>query len=311
MTTRGSIILDPRGATATVDITGGTVYDAPDGAPVSLPLAVAAVMTVWVDPGTYLVTWSLGDVEVDTATADVGPGLSLEQRVTLRDLSPAEVQALVDGGGSGTSVPVPTTGDAGKVVTVNGAEDGYELDTPSGGTQIRGADVVDGAFTASGASAVAAAGTGDGSTATGGVLNLSAGAAGDTFGQGALGASLQLTPGTFTEDGSQSFGGAVNMNAGYADLSTSNVGGFVTIAAGGATGAGGSGGVVAIYGGSGSDGAASGSAYIQSPGGVAPLLEADDTGLGFFGAEPVARPAAPVTLDDVIAALKALGLVAT
>lgn len=36
-------------------------------------------------------------------------------------------------GHSGTSVPTPTTGDAGKVVTVNGAEDGYELDTPSGG----------------------------------------------------------------------------------------------------------------------------------------------------------------------------------
>lgn len=39
---------------------------------------------------------------------------------------------------SGASVPVPTTGDAGKVVTVNGAEDGYELDTPSGGGTVLG-----------------------------------------------------------------------------------------------------------------------------------------------------------------------------
>jgi hypothetical protein len=40
--------------------------------------------------------------------------------------------------------------------------------------------------------------------------------------------------------------------------------------------------------------------------------EADATSarIGFFGATPVARPAAPVTLGDVIAALKALGLVA-
>jgi hypothetical protein len=33
--------------------------------------------------------------------------------------------------------------------------------------------------------------------------------------------------------------------------------------------------------------------------------------LGFYGATPVAQQAAPVTLGDVIAALQALGLVAT
>lgn len=33
------------------------------------------------------------------------------------------------------NLPSPTTGDAGKVVTVNDAEDGYELDAPSGGSE--------------------------------------------------------------------------------------------------------------------------------------------------------------------------------
>lgn len=37
------------------------------------------------------------------------------------------------GGTSGPVLPTPTTGDAGKVPTVNDAEDGYELKTPSGG----------------------------------------------------------------------------------------------------------------------------------------------------------------------------------
>lgn len=37
----------------------------------------------------------------------------------------------------------------------------------------------------------------------------------------------------------------------------------------------------------------------------------DVTGVGFYGTTPVAQAAAPVTLGDVIAALKALGLVAT
>ena len=32
--------------------------------------------------------------------------------------------------------------------------------------------------------------------------------------------------------------------------------------------------------------------------------------IGFFGAAPVARPAAPITLSDVINALTSLGLVA-
>jgi hypothetical protein len=47
-----------------------------------------------------------------------------------------------------------------------------------------------------------------------------------------------------------------------------------------------------------------GTAYVK--------VEADATSarIGFFAATPVARPAAPVTLADVIAALKALGLVA-
>lgn len=49
------------------------------------------------------------------------------------------VQAVGDsassggGGTSGPVLPTPTTGDAGKVPTVNNTEDGYELKTPSGG----------------------------------------------------------------------------------------------------------------------------------------------------------------------------------
>lgn len=35
--------------------------------------------------------------------------------------------------GKSTSIPAPATGDAGKVLTVNGTEDGYELDASSGG----------------------------------------------------------------------------------------------------------------------------------------------------------------------------------
>jgi len=41
------------------------------------------------------------------------------------------------------------------------------------------------------------------------------------------------------------------------------------------------------------------------------LAVSADNKLGFFDHAPAARPAAPVTLGDVIAALKALGLVAT
>jgi hypothetical protein len=40
------------------------------------------------------------------------------------------------------------------------------------------------------------------------------------------------------------------------------------------------------------------------------LIGSGDAALGFFGATPATRPAAPVTLGDVIAALKTLGLVA-
>ena len=41
------------------------------------------------------------------------------------------------------------------------------------------------------------------------------------------------------------------------------------------------------------------------------IVDGSTNGLGFFGAAPVAQPAAPTTLADVIAALKTLGLVAT
>lgn len=56
---------------------------------------------------------------------------------------------------------------------------------------------------------------------------------------------------------------------------------------------------------------------LQSDGGIS-IVQVDENGVnvaaaavGFFGKSPVARPAAPVTLGDVIAALQALGLVAT
>lgn len=41
------------------------------------------------------------------------------------------------------------------------------------------------------------------------------------------------------------------------------------------------------------------------------LVITGNTKIGFFNATPVVQPAAPTTLADVIAALKALGLVAT
>jgi hypothetical protein len=48
-----------------------------------------------------------------------------------------EVAGVVDpADGSGSSVPVPTTGDTGKVVTVNEAEDGYELRAPGGASGV-------------------------------------------------------------------------------------------------------------------------------------------------------------------------------
>jgi hypothetical protein len=51
---------------------------------------------------------------------------------------------------------------------------------------------------------------------------------------------------------------------------------------------------------------------ITSGSGTGMSVQTDPSApLGFFGATPVAQPAAPVTLGDVIAALKALGLVAT
>lgn len=41
--------------------------------------------------------------------------------------------AEVPSGGGGSGLPVPGSGDAGKVVTVTGGEDGFELDAPAGG----------------------------------------------------------------------------------------------------------------------------------------------------------------------------------
>lgn len=54
------------------------------------------------------------------------------------------------GGTSGPVLPTPTTGDAGKVPTVNDAEDGYELKTPSGGGGTGGTVSVEVASTTTG-----------------------------------------------------------------------------------------------------------------------------------------------------------------
>jgi hypothetical protein len=58
--------------------------------------------------------------------------------------------------------------------------------------------------------------------------------------------------------------------------------------------------------------AASGSSWTIEDAGNAQLIEVTgDSKMGFFGVAPVVQPAAPITLGDVIAALKTLGLVAT
>lgn len=54
------------------------------------------------------------------------------------------------GGTSGPVLPTPTTGDAGKVPTVNDTEDGYELKTPSGGGGTGGTVSVEVASTTTG-----------------------------------------------------------------------------------------------------------------------------------------------------------------
>lgn len=64
--------------------------------------------------------------------------------------------------------------------------------------------------------------------------------------------------------------------------------------------------------------ATGGQSVLRNPSGAigvkvaaAGVTIANGQSLGFYTATPVAQPAAPVTLGDVIAALKALGLVAT
>lgn len=104
---RGLIHLDPRGASATVSVDAEAFTAEFDGDVVSFPLAVSTLTDVWVDEGNYTVTWSLNDIEVATSPVGIGRGLSLRADATLPNLSPDDVQALVDAGGSGTSGSVP------------------------------------------------------------------------------------------------------------------------------------------------------------------------------------------------------------
>lgn len=60
-------------------------------------------------------------------------------------------------------------------------------------------------------------------------------------------------------------------------------------------------------------GKGTGSVQLTAPNGTTVLVEANDTGIGFYGATPVAQQllatGASATVDDVITALQALGLV--
>ena len=61
------------------------------------------------------------------AIPNPNPNIADEVKCDNKTYSSNKIESLIS---TATELPIPEAGDAGKVLTVNAAEDGYELDTP-------------------------------------------------------------------------------------------------------------------------------------------------------------------------------------